>query len=165
MHRFFKAIHVCFISLALNASLLIVPLFAEEDRNVIIRPLPGKIQIDGILDETIWQASPDIVNLTQVEPRPGEPPTEATKVWFAYTKDSLYIAARCEDRNPKQIVTTEMRRDAFLMDNDNIEIVLDTYHDHRNAYFFSTNPGSSAGMGWHLECANQCRQPGVERGI
>jgi hypothetical protein len=143
MHLFSKAIRVCFVSFALNASLLLLPLFAEEDRKATIRPLSGKIQIDGILNETAWQESPDIANLTQVEPRPGELPTEATKVWFAYTKDALYIAVRCEDRNPKQIVTTEMRRDAFLMDNDNLEIILDTYHDHRNAYFFSTNPAGA----------------------
>jgi hypothetical protein len=143
MHLFFKAIHVCFISFAVNASLLLLPLVAAEDLEIKVPPLSGKIQIDGILNEAAWQGSPSIANLTQVEPRPGEPPTEATKVWFAYSKDSLYIAVRCEDRNPKQIVTTEMRRDAFLMDNDNIEIILDTYHDHRNAYFFSTNPAGA----------------------
>ena len=136
----------CITAIVINASLLLLlplwPLFAE-DREIVIRPVPGKIQLDGLLDESAWQATPSIANLTQVEPRPGEPPTEATKVWLAYNKDSLYIAVRCEDRNPGQIVASEMARDAFLEENDSIEMILDTYHDHRNAYYFSTNPAGA----------------------
>jgi hypothetical protein len=136
-----------YISVIINAvsfnAFLSISLFAAADPEAMIRLLSGKIQVDGILNDAPWQEPPNISNLTQVEPHPGEPPTEATKVWLTYTKDSLYIAVRCEDRSPNQQVFTEMRRDAFLMDNDNIEIILDTYHDHRNAYFFSTNPAGA----------------------
>ena len=128
-----------FIFFAVNA-LLAAPLPGADDSSVLVRPVSGKINIDGVLDEAVWQESPGIKNLTQVDPHPGEPPTEATRIWLAYTPEALYIAVRCEDREPKRIVATEMRRDPILMDNDNIEIILDTYHDHRNAYFFSTNP-------------------------
>ncbi len=117
----------------------LLPLVAAEDREVVVRRVSGKIQIDGLLNETTWKENPSAIDLVQVEPHPGEPPTEATKVWLAYTRDALYIGIFCEDRNPKQIVATEMRRDAYLTENDNIEIILDTYHDHRNAYYFSTN--------------------------
>jgi hypothetical protein len=112
---------------------------AADNYTAAVRRLSGEIKIDGILNEPAWQESPSTIDLVQVEPHPGEPPTEATKVWLAHSKDSLYIAVRCEDRKPKEIVATEMKRDAFLMDNDNIEIVLDTYHDNRNAYYFATN--------------------------
>jgi hypothetical protein len=60
-------------------------------------------------------------------------------VWIVYSKDALYIAVRCEDSRPGGIVATEMGRDATIEENDNIQIVLDTYHDHRNAYYFATN--------------------------
>ncbi len=141
--RFSTLVRICFALIALNASLLLMPLKAADDTSVKVRMLSGKIHVDGILDEPAWLESPSIPNLTQVEPHPGQPPTEATRVWLAYNKDALYIAVQCDDRNPKDIVLTEMRRDAFLMDNDNIEIILDTYHDHRNAYFFSTNPAGA----------------------
>jgi hypothetical protein len=141
MHMFSNRVRFCFACVALNASLLI-PLFAD-DREVVMRPVSGKIQIDGVLSESAWQGNPIIANLTQVEPHPGGPPAEATKIWLAYSQDSLYIAVQCEDQEPKRIVATEMRRDSFLEDNDNIEIVLDTYHDHRNAYYFSTNPAGA----------------------
>ncbi len=118
---------------------LVFPIEAADDPAVKVQPAGGKIQVDGIMSEPAWQEGPSIIDLTQVEPHPGESPTEATRVWLVYSKDALYIAVRCDDRNPKQIVTTEMKRDASLKDNDNIEIVLDTYHDNRNAYYFSTN--------------------------
>lgn len=124
-------------------SVLISPLMATDDRETVISPVVGKIQVDGVLNDPTWEEDAGTIHLTQVEPNPGEAPTEATKVWLAANKDALYIAVRCEDRNPKQIVATEMRRDAFLEDNDNIELVLDTYHDHRNAYYFSTNPAGA----------------------
>lgn len=119
--------------------LLISPLWAADVSDVVAYRINSKIQLDGVLNEPAWQGNPSISNLVQVEPRSGEPPTEATQVWVAYSKDVLYIAVRCLDRSTRQIVATEMRRDAELSENDKIEIVLDTYHDHRNAYYFATN--------------------------
>ncbi|MBN1566737.1 MAG: carbohydrate binding family 9 domain-containing protein [Acidobacteria bacterium] len=127
------------ILLVLSIQIVLAPLLAAEDRTAIVVPVSGKIRVDGILNDPMWQGDPSSIALTQVDPHPGEPPTEATKVWLAYASEALYIAVRCEDRKAKQIVATEMRRDAFLSSNDNIEIVLDTFHDHRNAYYFATN--------------------------
>ncbi len=114
-------------------------LYGAEAPSVAVRQLEGKITVDGRLDEPAWRGAPDIAGFTQVEPRPGEAPSEATQVWVVYSKDALYVAVRCEDSRPGSIVATEMRRDASLDENDNIELVIDTYHDHRNAYYFATN--------------------------
>ena len=56
--------------------------------------------------------NPTVVDLVQVEPRSGERPTEATQVWVAYSRDALYVAVRCQDRNPRRILATDLRRDA-----------------------------------------------------
>jgi hypothetical protein len=131
---------LCFTLIALNM-LPVLPLPGADDMSAAIRQASGKITIDGILNEPVWQESPAINNLKQVEPHEGEPPTEATKIWLAYSPDALYIAVRCEDHEPKRIVASAMSRDARLQGNDDsIELVLDTYHDHRNAYYFATNP-------------------------
>ncbi len=117
--------------------------WAAETSEVAAFRFSNKILADGILNEPVWQRDPSISNLLQVEPRSGEPPTETTQVWVAFNTDLLYIAVRCLDRNTGQIVATEMRRDAALGENDKIELVLDTYHDHRNAYYFATNPAGA----------------------
>jgi len=106
---------------------------------VAARRLEGRILVDGVLSETAWRTEPEIATFIQVEPKSGDAPTEATRVWLAYSTDALYVAVRCEDARPGEIVATEMRRDARVDENDNIEIILDTFHDHRNAYYFATN--------------------------
>ncbi len=114
-------------------------LSSAEVSNITARRTSEKIQLDGLLSESSWQGNPAIEDFVQVEPRSGEKPTEATNVWVAFSDNSLYIAVRCRDSSVRQIVTTDMGRDTELGENDKIEIVLDTYHDHRNAYYFATN--------------------------
>ncbi len=121
-------------------TVLLSPVRAADAREAAVQRVTGGIQVDGILNEPVWRDGPDIGEFIQSVPHSGEPPTEPTQVWLAHSKDALYIAVRCRDRSPRQIVATEMRRDADLDDNDNVEIILDTYHDHRNAYYFATNP-------------------------
>ncbi len=137
--RYFVIALILVVTTEVSASFL----FASEAVPVAVQPLSGKIHVDGVLDEPQWKKDPSTIRLTQVEPRSGELPTEETKVWLAYSEDALYIAVLCEDREPGRVVTTEMRRDAILQDNDNLEIMLDTHHDHRNAYYFSTNPAGA----------------------
>jgi hypothetical protein len=114
---------------------------AEPTNDVVVQRLsPGAIRIDGVLDEPPWRANPAIANLVQVEPRPGVEPSEVTQVWLYYSQEALYVAVRSIDRTPSRLVATDMRRDADIEDQDNIEIVLDTFNDDRNGYYFATNP-------------------------
>jgi len=120
-----------------------VQIRAAEALEAVARPVQDEIRIDGVLNEPAWQIPPSIHNLVQVEPRPGESPTEAPQVWISFSKSALYIAVRCQDSRAAQIMASEMGRDAELGENDKIELVLDTYHDHRNAYYFATNPAGA----------------------
>ncbi|MCK4932746.1 MAG: carbohydrate binding family 9 domain-containing protein, partial [Candidatus Aminicenantes bacterium] len=87
-----------------------------------------------------WRSAHVITNLTQREPSEGEPSTESTEIRILYDDEYFYIGVVCYDSQPDKIVASEMRRDAPLQDNDYFEIYLDTYHDHRNAAYFMTNP-------------------------
>ena len=60
--------------------LLMMPLWASDAPEVAARPIEVNIQVDGAINEIEWRDDPAIGNLIQVEPRAGEPPTEATKV-------------------------------------------------------------------------------------
>ena len=98
-------------------------------------------KIDGILDEPFWETIPKMDEFTQQEPRIGEPATERTEVRVAYDNKHLFIAVHAYDSEPTSIVATEMRRDSDrLMDEDNFQILLDTFHDLRNGYIFLTTP-------------------------
>jgi Domain of unknown function (DUF5916)/Carbohydrate family 9 binding domain-like len=98
-------------------------------------------RIDGVLDEPAWQRAAIISEFTQQEPREGAPSTERTEVRVMYSSSSLLIGVRAFDAVPSAIVATEMRRDSDrLLDEDNIQIILDTFNDSRNGYMFVTTP-------------------------
>jgi hypothetical protein len=52
----------------------------------------------------------------------------------------LYIAVICYDRDGAGILASDRRRDSTLANDDMLSLVIDTFHDHRNAYLFRTNP-------------------------
>ena len=98
------------------------------------------VLVDGNLDEPAWEQAPVHLGFIQKDPQEGEPSTERTEFRVLYTATTLYIGAICYDSNPGGFRATERRRDDALENDDTITLVLDTFHDHRNAYLFRTNP-------------------------
>ena len=99
--------------------------------------------LDGVLDDEAWDLAPTLGPLTQVLPVEGGRPSEATEVRIVYDRDAIYIGVRAFDRSPEKLVASAMRRDASLRPDDRITFLLDTFHDHRNAFLFSTNPNGA----------------------
>ena len=97
-------------------------------------------QIDGVLDEPVWEDAALIDDLTQVEPIEGAAPSQRTEVRILYDSDFIYFGIRCFDTEPNKIIAKQLQRDADLEPDDRILIVLDPYFDHRNGYFFVVNP-------------------------
>jgi hypothetical protein len=110
-------------------------------------PVPGvealaisePLKVDGVLDEEVWSRAQVASGFTQRE-RPEEPATELTEFMVVYTPTTLYIGFRCFDSQPEGIVAKEMEYDGRLFRDDSIIVLIDTFHDHRNAYFMETNP-------------------------
>ena len=102
-----------------------------------------KIDIDGKLDEPEWKLAKAISNFTQRELEFGKPVSEKTKVAILYNRENLYIGVWCYDKNPDQIIARKMRRDFRWGGDDNFEIIIDTYHNHRDGYLFVTNPNGA----------------------
>ena len=76
----------------------------------------------------------------QQEPIEGAPATERTEAWVVYDDDHLYVAARLWDSQPDRMVANELRRDhENILQNESFAVVLDTFHDRRNGFFFQTN--------------------------
>ncbi|MFL6278161.1 MAG: DUF5916 domain-containing protein [Blastocatellia bacterium] len=109
-------------------------------KQAVVRRLQHRITIDGVLDEPDWAEALPIGDLVQREPHQGEPATEATSVRLLFDSNYLYIGVACLDSQPRQIVATQMARDADITADDSIEILIDTFRDRRNAYYFATNP-------------------------
>ena len=98
-------------------------------------------KIDGVLDDDVWKKAPLVEQFTQQEPKEGAAASERTEVRVLYDGKTLHIGVHAFDLQPSSIVATEMRRDSDrLLDEDNFQIILDTFNDSRNGYMFVTTP-------------------------
>ena len=95
--------------------------------------------IDGVLDDPVWEQSAPLSDFQQRDPQEGAPASEYTTVRIVYTKEALYFGFRCDDSQPAAIIATERRRDQDLTKDDSVAVILDTFHDRRNAFLFRTN--------------------------
>ncbi|MCX2679396.1 DUF5916 domain-containing protein [Galbibacter sp. EGI 63066] len=101
------------------------------------------IQLDGKLDEPPWQQAIRISNFTQRELNVGEPATERTEVAIVYTAKTLYVGFWGYDSEPGKLVAKEMKRDFSWGNEDNFEVIIDTYNDDRNGFLFVINPNAA----------------------
>jgi len=101
------------------------------------------IHVDGVLDDDAWQHAEPATHFIQREPATGAPATDDTIVRIAYTHTTLYIAIQAFTDRPQDVVANEMQRDSQLYRDDSVIVLLDTFHDHRNAYWFETNANGS----------------------
>jgi hypothetical protein len=100
--------------------------------------------IDGRINEPVWNDACQIDQFFQREPNPGQPVSEKTVVYICYDSENLYFAFKCYD-DPKKITAKEMARDVSLGNDDRVQIILDTFLDHRNGYWFQIGPRGSIG--------------------
>ena len=99
------------------------------------------VVVDGRLDDAIYGEILPINGFVQQEPSEGEPASERTDAWILFDDDRVYIAARCWDSQPDRMVANELRRDhQSIGENETFAVILDTFHDRRNGFFFQTNP-------------------------
>lgn len=117
--------------------------WAGTARRAAIGRLSNITRADGDFGDTRWQDIPAVGDFVQHEPVSGVAPTNKTDVQVAYDQDHLWIRVRCWDRNVERLVVRGMARDAELENDDRVEILLDTFHDRRNAYYFATNPAGA----------------------
>ncbi len=95
--------------------------------------------VDGDLSDRAWQASEVGTDFMQHEPLDGVPATEQTEVRVVFTDSTIYFGIAAFDANPDAIIAKEMERDSRIFQDDSIILLLDTFHDRRNAYAFETN--------------------------
>ena len=93
--------------------------------------------IDGIIDEKSWDIVEWSSDFLEREPDENTAPTEQTQFKIIYDKKFLYIAFRCFDKEPSKIVKRMSRRDGF--EGDWVEINIDSYHDKRTGFSFTSS--------------------------
>ena len=124
-------------------------------------------RLDGRLDDPAWLTARPVEGFIQREPDYWMPSTERTEARVIYDDDALYIGFNCFISDGTQLVANNMRRDSELWGEDNVQILLDTYNDRQNGFYFFVNPlgaqqdamisneGRSQNRDW--DCNWECR--------
>jgi len=128
---------------------------AHLERKITALKTSEKIIIDGKLEEAAWTNAPAARDFIQSEPREGEPSAELTEVRVLYDSQGLYFGAYLHDSKIKNVVVADLKKDFQGEAGDSFEVVLDTFHDERNGYIFSTN---AAGAKFDSQMINEGRE-------
>ncbi len=113
--------------------------FAAEEPRVRVTWVDVPPVLDGRLDDDAWQGVPVIDRFTQAFPDEGEPVTERTEVRIVTDGETLFFGVRLHDSEIDRLLLNRGKRDDRLLWDDRFNVILDTFHDHRNGYFFQVN--------------------------
>ena len=100
------------------------------------------MQIDGDLNEPVWQAFPGVDSFRVVDPDTGELPRHATVVKMFYTERGLYASFKME-QPPETLVRVFSSRDEGRLNRDNVGVTLDTSGEGRYGYWVNLALGGN----------------------
>ena len=99
--------------------------------------------IDGDISEDAWNAVEWSSDFTEKDPDEGTPPAYQTAFKIMYDAKYLYVAIRAYDAEPELIQRRLSRRDGFQ--GDRVNVIIDSYHDKRTAFVFTTTAAGVKG--------------------
>lgn len=136
MYKFIILLPLFFFSVFLNAQ----DSTAVISKKIYVTTSIGQEQpptVDGLLNDPAWNLVEWGGDYIEFQPDENTPPSYQTKFKIVYDSKNLYIGVRCYDAEPDKIVKRLSRRDGF--EGDFIEFNIDSYHDKRTAFSFTTS--------------------------
>jgi hypothetical protein len=110
----------------------------ESPRAVRIPRVHRAPKLQDFIDGTPREAEVAISDFVQFDPVDGAPITQPTTAYLSYDERNLYVGWICKD-DPKKVRARIARRKDIFSD-DRVTINLDTFLDHKHAYWFDVNP-------------------------
>jgi len=107
-------------------------------RTLHAQRISSPVRIDGVLDDPAWREVEAAADFVQQDPNVGEPISEPTDLRVLIDREAIYFGIVCHDADPHGVIARELRRDNPFATDDHFEILLDTFHDHRNADHFAS---------------------------
>lgn len=104
----------------------------------IPRIADAAVTIDGRLDEPVWARAALLRDFSQYLPNDNRPADDSTTILVWYSPTAIYFGIRAY-QDPASVRATLADRDKITGD-DYVDILLDTFNDHRQALVFGVNP-------------------------
>ena len=114
--------------------------FQPERPNFTIQRAVDQIKLDGIVDEKSWNDATVISDLIQQFPYDTSRSKVKTEFRATYDDHFLYFSAVAHDNKPGGYAVSSLRRDFRGPGLDGVAVILDTFQDVTNAFFFGLSP-------------------------
>ena len=95
-------------------------------------------KLSDFLEGAPREAEAVVTVFRQFDPHDGEPVSQATAAYLSYDSKNLYVGWICKD-DPSKIYARVAPRKQIDLD-DRVTINIDTFQDHKHAYWFDVNP-------------------------
>ncbi len=113
---------------------------ARNDYHITVKNTATPLNIDGVLDEAVWQQSNKATNFVQNFPTDSLPATSPTEMMAAYDGEFLYFAGICFTPGGEDYIIQSLRRDFDWPLNENLSIYIDPFNDKTNGFTFGITP-------------------------
>ena len=113
-----------------------------------VRPTRTDIppDIDGSLDDEVWQTAAKLTEFVQYQPIDGAPASEPTEIYIAYDSDHIFFGFYAHYSDPGIMRANRVDRDQASQD-DLLTIYFDTFLDQQRSYDFDVNAYNVQGDG------------------
>ncbi len=133
------------------------------DTEVAIPRIEASVAVDGVLDEPVWVSAALLTGFSQYSPQDGLAAADSTEVRVWYSPTALYVGVRAFAQEGSVRATLA---DRDRLDNDDqIQVLLDTFDDARRALVFAVNPYGIQLDGTRVEGENNRRGFAAEEEI
>ena len=113
--------------------------YSQNTRMYTVQEVEQEPQIDGFLEEAIWEQISSGNNFIQYFPTDSLRAKYQTSFKVFRTETTLYIGFKAYYEN-EQVVISSLKRDFGALTNDNVSLLFDTFNDGTNAFFFGVTP-------------------------
>src|SRR6266480_765726 len=124
----------------------------EHQLDVRIPRLEGDVVIDADLVDSVWAHAALLPGFSQYAPNDALPAADSTQLLVWYSATAIYFGIRAFEQHGRPTMTLANRDQIFR--DDNVQILLGTFHDGKQALMFAVNPLGVQGDGTLIEGAN-----------
>src|SRR5256885_13333181 len=124
----------------------------DHQVDVQIPRFDADVVIDGDLSDSTWARAALLTGFSQYAPNDGVSAVDSTQVLVWYSANAIYFGIRAYELHGQPTATLADRDQIF--GDDNVQILLGTFHDGKKALMFAVNPLGVQGDGALVEGAN-----------
>ncbi|HYX81984.1 MAG TPA: carbohydrate binding family 9 domain-containing protein, partial [Gemmatimonadales bacterium] len=131
-----------------------VGIYSGRNRQLDVRipRFEADVVMDGSLADSTWARAALLTGFSQYAPNDGVPAADSTQVLVWYSPTAIYFGIRAFELHGRPTATLADRDQIF--GDDNVQILLGTFHDGKKALMFAVNPLGVQGDGALVEGAN-----------